>query len=207
LCNPVPGIEFDGRIGESEDFASLQRRQFNHNLVARRIARNKHLLAKRASRSTSSNIYNCPLAYIDPSAPVLSGYQTYGTFHNTSMENAVLASNFSMPMTLYFAICKYSCPEIVFGSLPRQPPKGMFTSFIISSFIGFIFAAMTICTCFRISCYSLRNFLMAEIKAGVWHTERPIDSGTTKCHTIMVDDNLWQDGFRSFISSIILILI
>ncbi len=26
LCNPVPGIEFDGPIGESEDFASLQRR-------------------------------------------------------------------------------------------------------------------------------------------------------------------------------------
>jgi hypothetical protein len=30
LCNPVPGVEFDGRIGESEDFASLRRRRFNH---------------------------------------------------------------------------------------------------------------------------------------------------------------------------------
>jgi hypothetical protein len=51
-------------------------------------------------------------------APVLSGYQTYATFHNTSIEDAVLTSDFSIPMTLYFAICKYSCLEIV-GSLPR----------------------------------------------------------------------------------------
>ena len=26
LCNPVPGIEFDGRIGESDDYDSLKRR-------------------------------------------------------------------------------------------------------------------------------------------------------------------------------------
>ena len=26
LCNPVPGVEFDGRIGESADFGSLKRR-------------------------------------------------------------------------------------------------------------------------------------------------------------------------------------
>ncbi len=160
-----------------------------------------------ASQSTSSNVYDFPLAYIDSSAPVLSGYQTYATFHDTSMENAVLASKFSMPMTLYFAICEYSCPEIVFGFLPRRPPKGMFTSFIILSFIGFIFAAMTIRTCFRLSCYSLWNFLMAEIKAAVRHTDRSIDSGTTKSHSIMVGNNLWQDGFCSFISLIILIII
>jgi hypothetical protein len=109
-------------------------------------------------------------------------------------------------MTLYFAICKYSCPEIVFGFLPRRPPDRMFTSFIISSFIGFIFAAMTIRTCFRLSCYSLRNFLVAEIKAAVRHTNKPIDSGITKNHTIKVDGNLWHDGFRSFISSVVLVL-
>jgi hypothetical protein len=34
LSNPVPGVEFDGRIGESNDFTSLERHQFNHNLVA-----------------------------------------------------------------------------------------------------------------------------------------------------------------------------
>jgi hypothetical protein len=34
----------------------------------------------------------------------------------------------------------------------------MFTAIIILSFIVYIIAAMTICTCFRLSCYSLRNF-------------------------------------------------
>ena len=30
-----------------------------------------------------------------------------------------------MPMTLYFAICKFSCPNIVFSALPRMLPKGV----------------------------------------------------------------------------------
>ena len=38
LRNPVPGIEFEGRSGESDDFDSLQRRRFNHCILARRIA-------------------------------------------------------------------------------------------------------------------------------------------------------------------------
>ena len=205
LCNPVPGVEFDGRVGESEDFVSLERRRFNHNLVARRIARNKHLSAKRASRSISSNIYDCPMAYIDPRAPIISGYQTYATFHDTSSENAVLESEFSMPMTLYFAICEYSCPEIIFSSLPRRPPDGIFTSFIISSFIGFIFAAMTIRTCFKLSRHSLQIFLVAEIQAAIRQTDRPIE-GTSESHTHHIDDNRWHDGLRRFVSLIVLII-
>ncbi len=31
MCNPVPGIEFEGQINKSEDFESLKRRGFNHN--------------------------------------------------------------------------------------------------------------------------------------------------------------------------------
>jgi hypothetical protein len=123
------------------------------------------------------------------------------------MEDAVLTSEYSMPMTLYFAICEYSCPKIVFGSLPQRPPDGIFTAFIILSFIGFIFAAMTIGTCFKLSCYSLQNFVMAKIKAAVRHTDRTIDYGTSNSHTIKVDGNLWHDDFCSFISSIVLVLI
>ncbi len=37
LSNPVPGVEFDGRIGKSKDFASLKRRRFNQNLVAQKL--------------------------------------------------------------------------------------------------------------------------------------------------------------------------
>ena len=38
LLNPVPGVEFEGRIGETDDMDSFRRRRFNHNLVARRLA-------------------------------------------------------------------------------------------------------------------------------------------------------------------------
>ena len=43
LLNPVPGVEFDGRLGESDDYESLRRRRFNHGLLARRILRQKQL--------------------------------------------------------------------------------------------------------------------------------------------------------------------
>jgi hypothetical protein len=102
---------------------------------------------------------------------------------------------------------------------------------------------MTIRTCFKLSFYSLRNYLVAEIKATVRHidrpieskmhtdthhvmrtdmphvmrtdthhvlrhTNRPLESNTTEDHTIMVDGDHfpWHDDFRSFISSIALII-
>jgi hypothetical protein len=34
LMNPVPGEEFEGRLGKSDDFTSLPHRHFNHNIVA-----------------------------------------------------------------------------------------------------------------------------------------------------------------------------
>ena len=67
------------------------------------------------------------MAHICQTAPILSGYQTYATFHDTSMEDAVIDSHSSMPMTLYFAVCEFSCPEIVFAYLPRRPPDGILT--------------------------------------------------------------------------------
>ena len=46
LRHPVPGIEFEGRPGESQDIDLVRRRRFNHCLLARRIARRKHLTQK-----------------------------------------------------------------------------------------------------------------------------------------------------------------
>jgi hypothetical protein len=109
------------------------------------------------------------MAHICHTAPILSGYQTYATFHDTSMENAVIDSRSSMPMTLYFAICNFSCPEIVFASLPRRPPDGILTTFIVSTFIGFIFGIMTLRACIKISAYSLRKSIMATIQATIQH--------------------------------------
>jgi hypothetical protein len=65
------------------------------------------------------NIMQCSQKY---------SYQTYTTFHNTSIEHQVIDSEKSMPRTLYFAICKFLCSEIIFSKLPWHPPDGFSTS-------------------------------------------------------------------------------
>ncbi len=80
LCNPVPGIEFAGRLAESDDFDSLKRCCFNHNPIAQHIARIKYLAAKRATRSSTIIVYNCPLSYINACAPKLHGYERMQLF-------------------------------------------------------------------------------------------------------------------------------
>ncbi len=127
LRNPVPGIEFEGRPGESDDFDSLQRRRFNHCILARQIARRKHLTQKRTTQSMSPIVHDCRMSYIDPSAPRLYGYESHFMMHSESMGKQVTASEHSMPMTIYFAICQFSCPDIVFCELPQMPPKGIIT--------------------------------------------------------------------------------
>ncbi len=108
LSNPVPGVKFDGRIGKSKDFASLKRRWFNWNSVAQKNARDKHLSAKQATQSSTLIIHDCLMAHTNNANPVLSGYQMYATFYNTSMEDEVVKSGYSMPNTLQFAICNFS---------------------------------------------------------------------------------------------------
>jgi hypothetical protein len=120
-----------GRDGESNDLNSFRRRRFNHDLVARCIARNKHLLAKQVPQSSTVIAHDCPLSKINASALKLNGYETYATFHNTSMEQEVSASDQSMPMTLHFVILEFSCPDSIFLSLPRGPPDGLITSFLV----------------------------------------------------------------------------
>jgi len=154
LRNPVPGIEFKGQINESDDFDSLQRRHYNQNFISRRISRDKHLAAKRVTRSSRVIVHDCPLSYIDARAPKLHGYETYATFHDTSMEQNVTESSQSMPMMLHSAILEFSCPEIVFLSLPKRPPDGFITSFMVLLLITMIFTIITTCTCLSLS-YSL----------------------------------------------------
>jgi hypothetical protein len=117
------------------------------------------------------------------------------------MEQNVTESKHSMPMTLYFAICEYSCPETVFSLLPKQPPDGIITVFIISTLIGSIFSIMTIQTCINISIHSVWELLVAEINAAVWHIDRLIAPATTDNHTNALDANVyqypWHYGFRS----------
>jgi hypothetical protein len=75
LLNPVPGIKFEGRLGKSDDFDSLRRRRFNHNIIARQIARNRRLNVKRTMKSIASAVHDCPTSHINSTAPKLYGYQ------------------------------------------------------------------------------------------------------------------------------------
>jgi hypothetical protein len=168
LSNPVPGIEFEGRVGKSSDLDSFRRHCFNHNLIARRIARNKHLSAKCVTQSSTVVVHDCPLSNIDASAPKLYGYETYATFHDTSMEHEVSASAQSMPMTLYFAILEFPCPDIVFLTLPRCPPDGFITSSLVLMLISSIFIVTTTCICLwlslqRIQCIQVTQPALREL--------------------------------------------
>jgi hypothetical protein len=157
LCNPVPGIEFAGQLAKSDDFDSLKHCRFKHNPIARRIARNKYLAAKRATRSSTVIVYDCSLSYINACAPKLHGYERYATFHDTSRHHDVTALAHSMPMTLHFAILESSCPEIVFLPLPQHPPDGLITSFVVLIMISMIFTIIMTITCFKISYQGMKQ--------------------------------------------------
>jgi hypothetical protein len=162
LTNPVPGIEFEGHDGESNDLNSFRRRCYNHNLVARCIARNKHLSAKCATQSLTVIVHDCPLSNIDESAPKLHGYETYATFHNTSLDQEVSASDQSMTMTLHLAILKFSCPDIVFLLLPRCPPDGLITSFLVLILISSIFTIIMIHICIHLSLQQIKHIQVTQ---------------------------------------------
>ena len=78
------------------------------------------------------------------------------------MGHAVINSHSSIPMALYFAVCEFLCPEIVFESLPRRPPDGILTKFIVSAFIGFIFGTMTLRASLRSALTLFGNLLWLQ---------------------------------------------
>ena len=69
ISNPVPRIEFEGQLRESDTFDSFQRRRFNHNAVERKLQRNKMLSSKMTTKSTTSMVYECPITKIKSVAP------------------------------------------------------------------------------------------------------------------------------------------
>jgi hypothetical protein len=141
ITNPVPGIEFEGRLGDSDTFDSFQQRRFNHNAVERKHQRNKTLLSKLTTKSTTSMVYDRPITKIKSVAPRLYGYATYPTMNNASfMKNNIDEMPQTMQMTLYFLICHFSCPEIVFKMLPHQPPDGFITEGLTVSIIMAIYS-------------------------------------------------------------------
>jgi hypothetical protein len=84
------------------------------------------------------------MTYISKKHPRLHGYQTYAThselaFNENHLENSVQ----SMPMTFDFAICHFSCPDLVFKELPHQPPDGFLTNGFAMAIISMIFIIIT----------------------------------------------------------------
>jgi hypothetical protein len=82
------------------------------------------------------------------------------------MEHGVIDSETSMPMTLHFAICKFSCPEIVFSKLPQGPSDGLITSFLAMTLISTIFTVITFhaCSCLWIHWLKQINITTSILK-------------------------------------------
>jgi hypothetical protein len=160
ITNLAPGLEFKGRLGESDTFDSFQRRRFNYNAVERKLQRNKALLSKLTTKSTTSMVYNCPITTIKSVAPSLYGYATYPTMNNASfMENHIDEMPQTMQMTLYFAMCHFSCPEKVFKMLPRRPPDGFIIEGLTVSIITAIYSIIIFQAWIRILNISWKRFL------------------------------------------------
>jgi len=66
-------------------------------------------------------------------------------------------------MTLYFAICNFLCPDIVFSALPRMPPKGVIPAFIIRAIIMMFFGRIV----FRKS-IRLATLCIQQMKCPSW---------------------------------------
>jgi hypothetical protein len=124
--------------------------------------------------------------------------------HSESMGKQATAGKHSMPMTIYFAICQFSCPDIVFSELPRIPPKGIITHVLVSTLITWIFGIITLRTCVSLT----KQKLVAEIRTIRW-TNRLIQPDASHLPTddvLSIPDQLWDNGMRSSIESMVSVL-
>ncbi len=118
------------------------------------------LSSKLTTKSTTSMVYDCPITKIKSVAPRLYGYAAYPTMNNASfMENHIDEMPQMMQMILYFAICRFSCPEKVFKMLPHQPPDGFITEGLTVSIITAIYSIIIFQAWIRILNISWKRFL------------------------------------------------
>jgi hypothetical protein len=168
LTQPVPGIKFEGHLGKSADFNSLQQHRFNHKPVDCKLQQNKILSSKLITRSTTALVYDCPMTNIDRDAPRLYGYQTYITSNDAYfIGNHMDQSPHTMQMTLYFAICHFSCPDLVFKTIPHHLPGSFIMDGFAISIILVIFRIITIRAWIRLINLSSRQFLQRLILRGM----------------------------------------
>jgi hypothetical protein len=107
-----------------------------------------------------------------------------------------------MPMTLYFAVCQFSSPDIVFSELPKMLPKGFITSVLVNTLITGIFGIIT----FKTSVHIMRQILVTEIKAKIkWQSFKQVKNETihltTEDDTLALSQCSWNNGICSIIQS------
>ncbi len=61
LTQPVPEIKFEGCLGKSADFDSLQQCRFNHKPIGCKLQQNRILSSKLVTRSTTMLVHDCPM--------------------------------------------------------------------------------------------------------------------------------------------------
>ncbi len=104
-------------------------------------------------------VYDCPITKIESVAPHLYGYATYPTINNASfMKNHIDGMPQTRQMTLFFAMCHFSCPEQVFKMLPCQPPDGFITEGLTASIIMAIYLILIFQAWIRILNISWKQF-------------------------------------------------
>jgi hypothetical protein len=142
LSQPVPGIDFEE---QHDDSISHLHRRFNHKMVSRRLIRNKTLSSKVVTKSTTMIVQDCPMTSLSIMTPRLHGHETYATSNDSRFNKRHLdESPHTMQMTIYFAICHFSCPDLVFKTLPRRPPDGFITDELAMSINSVIFGLLTL---------------------------------------------------------------
>ncbi len=138
------------------------------------------------TKSNVAILHDCPISHIQSDAPQLHGYQTYYTGNNESSGKQVNESKHSMPMMLYFVVCHFSTPDIVFLALPRMPPKGFITSTLLKFIIIGIFGIITTQSCYRM----WKHLCVAEIQGLVQRfTDKPIQDSLEITQNIIGCDN------------------
>jgi hypothetical protein len=201
LKNPVPGVEFEGRIGEFDDFNTLWHHWFNQNTIAQWKERTKCLAQKQITKSIVPIVHDCPHLHIDSAAPQLHGYETYFIMYDKSMNKQVTEGEHSMPMTIYFATCHFPCPDIIFLELPRIPPNGFITWVLVNAIIAGIFGVGTCQTCIHI----MKWGHVAEIKKKIrWQTVTLIEveqNTSTNDDMLLLAKSSWNDRMHNIIKT------
>jgi len=165
LSQPVPGIEFEEQTHRKTHQAdSSLRRRFNHRLVNCRLLRNKILSSKMVTRSITTVVYDCSMTSLSIVTPSLHGYENYATSNDSRFNKRHLdESPQTMQMTLYFAICHFLCPDLVFKALPRRPPDGFITDGLAMVTISLIFGLLVSRAWIRMLQFSARQFIQRLI--------------------------------------------